>query len=82
MHACINVDQAMTQKVVSLWYRAPEVLLGSNVYTVAIDNWAVGCVLGDLLRNKPLIPGMHLLYICLYVCMYVCMYVHWLIIYP
>ena len=47
----------MTQKVVSLWYRAPEILLGSNVYTTAIDDWAVGCVLGEMLRNKPLVAG-------------------------
>jgi serine/threonine protein kinase len=32
-------QEAMTQKVVSLWYRAPELLFGCNLYTVAIDNW-------------------------------------------
>lgn len=44
-------------RVVSLWYRAPELLLGSNIYGPAIDCWAVGCVVGELLRKKPLVPG-------------------------
>jgi cyclin-dependent kinase 10 len=49
--------QAMTMKVVTLWYRAPELLLGSKSYTTAIDMWALGCVLAELLLNKPLLPG-------------------------
>ena len=44
-------------RVVSLWYRAPELLLGSNLYGPPVDCWAVGCVLGELLNKKPLIPG-------------------------
>ena len=49
--------EPMTQKVVTLWYRAPELLLGSENYTVAIDLWAIGCTLGELLRYKPLLNG-------------------------
>lgn len=37
--------------------RAPEVLLGSDLYDEAIDMWAVGCVMAELLRNEPLFPG-------------------------
>lgn len=48
---------AMTPGVVTLWYRAPEVLLGSSVYTKAIDIWSVGCIFAELLTNKPLFNG-------------------------
>ncbi|MES1905750.1 MAG: Serine/Threonine protein kinases, catalytic domain, partial [Paramarteilia canceri] len=40
--------------VVTLWYRAPELLLGSRHYTVAIDNWAVGCIFVELMTLEPL----------------------------
>lgn len=49
--------KALTPKVVTLWYRAPELLLGGKQYTTAIDMWAVGCIFGELLLNKPLMPG-------------------------
>lgn len=39
----------MTSRVVTLWYRAPEILFGSKTHTTAIDMWAVGCILGELL---------------------------------
>ncbi|KAL5240214.1 hypothetical protein ACI65C_007623 [Semiaphis heraclei] len=47
----------MTAKVVTLWYRAPEVLLGSPKLTTAIDMWATGCIFAELLLHKPLLPG-------------------------
>lgn len=47
----------MTPKVVTLWYRAPEILLGASKYSPAIDVWAIGCVFAELLLNKPLFPG-------------------------
>lgn len=47
----------MTPVVVTLWYRAPELLLGSKVQTTAVDMWAVGCIYGELLGNKPLMTG-------------------------
>lgn len=47
----------MTPIVVTLWYRAPELLLGAKVQTTAVDIWACGCILGELLDNKPLLPG-------------------------
>ncbi|XP_071784932.1 cyclin-dependent kinase 10-like isoform X2 [Asterias amurensis] len=49
--------QPMTPRVVTLWYRAPEVLLGSVTHTTAIDMWAAGCIIGELLANQPLMPG-------------------------
>lgn len=45
------------RQVVTLWYRAPELLLGSETYDVAIDMWAVGCIFGEFLAYKPLLPG-------------------------
>uniref|UniRef100_T1IHJ0 Protein kinase domain-containing protein n=1 Tax=Strigamia maritima TaxID=126957 RepID=T1IHJ0_STRMM len=47
----------MTPKVVTLWYRAPELLLHAKTQTTAIDMWAAGCILGELISHKPLMPG-------------------------
>ncbi|XP_043917691.1 cyclin-dependent kinase 11A [Protopterus annectens] len=46
-----------TPVVVTLWYRAPELLLGAKEYSTAIDLWSVGCIFGELLTQKPLFPG-------------------------
>lgn len=43
--------------VVTIWYRAPEILLGAKHYTPAIDMWAVGCIFGELITSKPLFDG-------------------------
>lgn len=43
--------------VVTIWYRAPELLLGARHYTPAIDMWAVGCILAELLSLRPLFKG-------------------------
>lgn len=43
--------------VVTIWYRAPELLLGGRHYTPAIDLWAVGCIFGELLSLKPMFKG-------------------------
>lgn len=50
-------QQPMTPRVVTLWYRAPELLLGTKSQTTALDMWAVGCILAELLAHKPLLPG-------------------------
>jgi mitogen-activated protein kinase 15 len=49
--------QVLTDYVATRWYRAPEILLGSNNYTKAVDMWSIGCILGELLGNKPMFPG-------------------------
>nr|XP_015192734.1 PREDICTED: cyclin-dependent kinase 11A isoform X2 [Lepisosteus oculatus] len=46
-----------TPVVVTLWYRAPELLLGAKEYSTTIDMWSVGCIFGELLTQKPLFPG-------------------------
>ncbi|KAG9683321.1 serine/threonine protein kinase, CMGC family, CDC2/CDK subfamily, partial [Aureobasidium melanogenum] len=43
--------------VVTIWYRAPELLLGSRHYTPAIDTWAVGCIFAELLSLRPIFKG-------------------------
>lgn len=47
----------LTQLVVTLWYRAPEVLLGTPSYDTSIDIWSIGCIFGELLTREPLFPG-------------------------
>ena len=44
----------MTDYMTTRWYRAPELLLGSNNYTTAVDMWSVGCIFGEILKRKPL----------------------------
>jgi len=46
-----------TQEVVTLWYRAPELLLGQQEYTASVDLWSTGCILAELTCRKPLFPG-------------------------
>jgi len=47
----------LTLQVASLWYRAPELLLGSTSYSRAIDLWAVGCIFGEISTGQPLMQG-------------------------
>jgi serine/threonine protein kinase len=47
----------MTDYVATRWYRAPEVLLSFKKYTSAMDVWSAGCIFGELLLRKPLLPG-------------------------
>ncbi|EEB06770.1 CMGC/CDK/CDK5 protein kinase Pef1 [Schizosaccharomyces japonicus yFS275] len=46
-----------SNEVVTLWYRAPDVLMGSRNYTTSIDMWSVGCILAELITGRPLFPG-------------------------
>lgn len=46
-----------TAVVVTLWYRAPELLLGQKLYSTPIDLWSVGCIMGEFVHLKPLFPG-------------------------
>ena len=53
-----NTNQPiLTDYVATRWYRAPEILLGSNNYTKSADMWSVGCILAELLLGKPFFPG-------------------------
>ncbi|GLJ45850.1 hypothetical protein SUGI_0965340, partial [Cryptomeria japonica] len=57
--AFFNPDhkQPMTSRVVTLWYRPPELLLGATDYGVGVDLWSAGCILAELLAGKPIMPG-------------------------
>ncbi|MEW5303981.1 MAG: hypothetical protein WDW36_006624 [Sanguina aurantia] len=49
--------KSYTHEIVTLWYRAPEVLLGSTHYSTPVDIWSVGCIFAELVRKAPLFPG-------------------------
>ena len=46
-----------SSEVVTLWYRAPDVLMGSRTYSTSIDIWSCGCILAEMITGKPLFPG-------------------------
>ncbi|KAJ0544943.1 putative protein-serine/threonine kinase CMGC-CDK-PITSLRE family [Helianthus annuus] len=46
-----------THLVVTLWYRAPELLLGTKLYSTAIDMWSLGCIMAELLSKQPIFNG-------------------------
>ncbi|KAL0233455.1 hypothetical protein PCE1_001970 [Barthelona sp. PCE] len=46
-----------THEVVTLWYRAPEILLGTAHYSLAVDLWSVGAIFAELVNKSPLFPG-------------------------
>lgn len=47
----------LTQRVVTLWYRSPELLLGTQTYGTEIDIWSVGCIFAELMTKDPLFQG-------------------------
>jgi serine/threonine protein kinase len=50
-------QRGLTNKVITLWYRPPELLLGATSYTAAIDMWSAGCILAELIIGRPILPG-------------------------
>jgi len=42
----------LTHEVVTLWYRAPEILLGQKIYTPSVDIWSIGCIYGSLISGN------------------------------
>eukprot|EP01104_Vermistella_antarctica_P009361 TRINITY_DN2408_c0_g1_i1.p1 TRINITY_DN2408_c0_g1~~TRINITY_DN2408_c0_g1_i1.p1 ORF type:complete len:298 (-),score=67.42 TRINITY_DN2408_c0_g1_i1:185-1078(-) len=49
--------RSYSHEVVTLWYRAPDVLLGSRKYSTPIDMWSVGCIFAEMCTGRPLFPG-------------------------
>lgn len=49
--------QPLTSRVVTLWYRPPELLLGATEYGVAVDMWSTGCIVAELFAGKPIMTG-------------------------
>ncbi|KJE96777.1 CMGC/CDK protein kinase, variant [Capsaspora owczarzaki ATCC 30864] len=49
--------KAFSHEVVTLWYRPPDVLMGSQVYSTSIDMWSIGCIFGEMTTGRPLFAG-------------------------
>lgn len=54
LYSAEDRQRPYTNKVITLWYRPPELLLGEERYGPAIDVWSCGCILGELFAKKPL----------------------------
>ncbi len=52
-----NPDAKYTNLVVTRWYRPPEILMGANKYGTAVDIWGAGCIFGEMLKRRPIMPG-------------------------
>lgn len=49
--------RSYTHEVVTLWYRSPDVLLGSRKYSTPVDIWSVGCIFAEMVNGTPLFTG-------------------------
>ena len=47
----------LTNRVITLWYRPPELLLGATQYGPSVDMWSAGCIFAELVHGKPILPG-------------------------
>lgn len=52
-----NTNPILTEYVATRWYRAPEILLGSQFYSKAVDMWSLGCIVGEMIVGKAIFPG-------------------------
>ena len=50
-------SRPLTPGVVTIWYRSPELLLGTKYYTLSVDMWSAGLILAELLFSVPCLPG-------------------------
>lgn len=49
--------RSYTHEVVTLWYRAPDVLLGSRKYSTPVDIWSIGCIFAEMVNGTPIFKG-------------------------
>nr|BAB61877.1 cyclin-dependent kinase 1 [Acrosiphonia duriuscula] len=49
--------KAYTHEIVTLWYRAPEVLLGTKIYSLPVDVWSIGCIFAEMVKGIPFFPA-------------------------
>ncbi|XP_048590850.1 cyclin-dependent kinase C-2-like isoform X1 [Brassica napus] len=56
-HLSLDFTGTLTNQVTTLWYRAPELLLGATEYGPAVDIWSVACLFAELLNGEPIFPG-------------------------
>ncbi|THG10112.1 hypothetical protein TEA_000768 [Camellia sinensis var. sinensis] len=52
-----KLQDEQSECAVTLWYRAPEILLGSRHYSTPVDVWSVGCIFAEMVNQRPLFPG-------------------------
>ena len=50
-------SKSFAHEVITLWYRPPELLLGCQNYSSAVDMWSVGCIIAEIANLRPLFPG-------------------------
>jgi cyclin-dependent kinase len=50
--------RSYSHEVVTLWYRSPDVLLGSRYYSTSVDLWSIGCIFAELVLKRALFPGL------------------------
>ena len=50
-------SRTYTHEVVTMWYRAPEILMGMKTYSTGIDIWALGCIFGEMAKTDAIFPG-------------------------
>lgn len=56
-HANPRLACAWRLQIITLWYRCPEVLLGLDVYSAAVDIWSAGCIFAEMASGAPLFTG-------------------------
>ena len=56
-YAAKNENTRLTNKVITLWYRPPELLLGEAQYGTEVDLWSAGCIMAELLNGKAILTG-------------------------
>jgi len=49
--------KAYTKEIITLWYRAPEVLLGDEIYSIPVDIWSMGCIFAEMFLRRPVFTG-------------------------
>ena len=57
MEADCGDDASPRGQVVTLWYRAPEILLGAKTYSTPVDVWSIGCIFAEMINQRPLFQG-------------------------
>lgn len=55
----VPIDYKLTPTVVTLWYRAPEILLGSSTYAPPVDVWSLGVMMAEMAMGRPVWPHNH-----------------------
>ena len=53
----LNKNETNISYICSRYYRPPELVLGATIYTTQVDVWSVGCIIGEMVLNKPIFPG-------------------------